>query len=388
MKSKSTGDLALIKKMNSYIIFQCIRKHAPVSRAQISEITGLNKATVSSLVTELIEQELTYEIGPGESSGGRKPVMLLYNNSAGYAIGIDLGVNYIRGVLVDLAGEIVYELYEKLPKQTREIAFDKLCETIEKVKSIAPACRYGIVGIGVGVPGIVDQEGNIVFAPNMKWREVPLKAMLEQHFNLPVVIDNEANVGAQGEQKYGVGKGINNQLYLSVGYGIGSGLILNKELYKGAFGFSGEVGHLSIQFDGKQCSCGNLGCWELYASEKALLEEAKQLGFTQIDDIIAAAEVEHKEVLALLSKIGYYLGIGIVNLTNTFNPESIVIGNELSKLDKWLIPEIQKTVNTRSLTFNREELNIVSSQLKEKSAVLGAAYYAIERFIEQFKAIK
>ena len=110
MKAKSTGDLALIKKMNSYIIFQCIRKHAPVSRAQISELTGLNKATVSSLVTELIELELTYEIGPGESSGGRKPVMLLYNNKAGYAIGIDLGVKDIRGVLVDLAGNIVSEI--------------------------------------------------------------------------------------------------------------------------------------------------------------------------------------------------------------------------------------------------------------------------------------
>lgn len=388
MKAKSTGDLALIKKMNSYIIFQCIRKHAPVSRAQISEITGLNKATVSSLVTELIEQELTYEIGPGESSGGRKPVMLLYNNKAGYAIGIDLGVNYIRGILVDLAGEIVTEVYEKLPKQTRELAFDKLTQTIELLISKSPACPYGIVGIGVGVPGIVDQDGQIVFAPNMKWREVPLKSMLEEKFNLPVFVDNEANVGAQGEQKYGVGKGINNQLYLSVGYGIGSGLILNKELYKGALGFSGEVGHLSIQFDGKQCSCGNLGCWELYASEKALLEEAKVLGIHQMDELIEAAEQGNEAVIAILEKIGYYLGVGIANLTNTFNPESIVIGNQFSRLEKWILPEIKKTVNKRSLNFSHEELNILSSEHKEKSAVFGAAYYAIERFIEQFKAIK
>ena len=222
----------------------------------------------------------------------------------------------------------------------------------------------------------------------MKWREVPLKAILEEKFNLPTVIDNEANVGAQGEQKYGVGKGIKNQLYLSVGYGIGSGLILNKELYKGAFGFSGEVGHLSIEHDGKQCTCGNLGCWELYASEKALLEEAKELGLLQIDDIIVEAEKGNEAVIALLTKMGYYLGVGIANLTNTFNPESIVLGNQFSKLEKWLLPEIKKTVNQRSLNFHREELNILSSKLKEKSAVLGAAYYAIERFFEQFKAIK
>lgn len=387
MKSQATGDLALVKKLNSYIVLHCIRKHAPLSRAQISEQTGLNKATVSNLVMELIEHNLVLEIGPGESSGGRKPVMLLFNENAGYAIGIDLGVNYIRGVLVDLNGNIEQEYYQKLANQKRELAFDALVQSIDMLIKQAPESIYGIVGIGVGAPGIVDQDGTILFAPNMKWREVPLQKMLEGKYDLPIIIDNEANAGAQGEQKYGAGKGIRNQIYLSVGYGIGSGMILDKELYKGTSGFSGELGHLSINFDGKACSCGNVGCWELYASEKALLEEAQQYGFEHLDDLLQAAESGDERVLKLFDKIGYYLGVGIANIINTLNPDSVMIGNRLSRAEKWIMPAIEQTVQQRALSFHREQLQILFAELQEQSAVRGAAYYAIDRFFEQFKAI-
>lgn len=387
MKAKSTGDLALVKKLNSYIVLQCIRKHAPLSRAQISEQTGLNKATVSNLVTELIDHHLVLEIGTGESSGGRKPVLLLFNEKAGHAIGIDLGVNYIRGVLVDLNGNIEHEYYQKLSNQKREIAFDTLVQSIHTLKEQAPQSTFGIVGVGVGVPGIVDQEGTILFAPNMKWREVPLQQMLEEKFGLPVIIDNEANAGAQGEQKYGAGKGISNQIYLSVGYGIGSGMIFNKELYKGTSGFSGEIGHLSIDFNGKECSCGNLGCWELYASEKALLEDASSLGYDNLDELLYEAQHGNEEVIALFEKIGYFLGVGIANIINTLNPDSVMIGNRMSRAEAWIMPAIQNTVHKRALDFQRDQLQILFAELQEHSAVRGAAYYAIDRFFEQFKAI-
>jgi len=387
LKAKSTGDLALVKKLNSYIVLQCIRKYAPLSRAQISEQTGLNKATVSNLVTELIEHNLVIEIGPGESSGGRKPVLLLFNDKAGYAIGIDLGVNYIRSILVDLSGNIVKEYYQKLANQKRELAFDTLVQSIDTLIRQASDSNYGIVGIGVGVPGIVDQNGTILFAPNMNWREVPLKQMLEERFDYPIIIDNEANAGAQGEQKYGAGKGIRNQIYLSVGYGIGSGIILDKELYKGTSGFSGELGHLSIDFNGKKCTCGNLGCWELYASEKTLLEDAAEYGFEHRDELIQAAENGDERVLQLFEKIGYYLGIGIANIINTLNPDSVMIGNRMSRAAQWIMPSIENTVQKRALSFQTEQLQFLFAELQEQSAVRGAAYYAIDRFFEQFKAM-
>ncbi len=380
MKMKTTGDLALIKKINTAIVLEAVLGYAPLSRAQISELTGLNKATVSSLVQDLIDSHLVVENGPGQSSGGRKPVMLLFNGTAGYAIGIDLGVNYIRGLLVDLEGNVIAEQQRSLKQQAVDHVIEQLIACIELLINDAPESSYGIVGIGVGVPGIVDDNGTILFAPNLKWRQVELQRLLEERFNLPVTIDNEANAGAQGEQKYGAGRGIANQIYVSVGIGIGTGIILNKELYKGASGFSGELGHLSIEYDGKACSCGNRGCWELYASENALLESTASLGFENLEELLLAAAAGDERVIAHIRSIGDYLGAGIANIVNVFNPDVVIIGNRMSRAAEWLEPAVQAAVDQRTLSYHRERMRILFAELKEQSAVRGAAYYAISTF--------
>ncbi|MDQ6421193.1 ROK family transcriptional regulator [Paenibacillus sp. LHD-117] len=372
--------------MNTSIVLEAVLKHAPLSRAQISELTGLNKATVSSLVQDLIDAHLVREIGPGESSGGRKPVILLFNEKAGYAVGIDLGVNYIRGILSDLEGGVVAERYRELRPQ-QELPLHLLMDCIDELTKQAPDSPYGIVGIGVGVPGIVDDQGTILFAPNMKLRQVALKRMLQERYGLPVTIDNEANAGAQGEQKYGAGRGIRNQIYVSVGIGIGTGIILNKELFKGASGFSGELGHLSIQFDGKPCSCGNRGCWELYASENSLLEQAAELGFDSLEQLLDAASAGDERVQSLFRKIGSYLGVGVANIVNVFNPDVVIIGNRMSRGAEWLGPAIQEAVDARTLPYHRAQLRILFAELQEHSAVRGAAYYAINEFFAKVKSV-
>lgn len=387
MKPKSTGDLALIKKINTSIVLDSVIQHAPLSRALISEKTGLNKATVSSLVQDLIDNHLVLEIGPGKSSGGRKPTLLLFNEKAGFAIGIDLGVNYIKGILVDLSGNVIVDNYRKLkPKQTEEV-LKTLTEAVEELIQQAPDSEYGIVGIGIGVPGIVDDQGTILFAPNMKWRHVELKRLLEERFKVPVTIDNEANAGAQGEQKYGAGRDIPNQIYVSVGIGIGTGIILNSELFKGSSGFSGELGHLSIQYDGKPCSCGNNGCWELYASENALLEQAAPLGFESLEELLQAAEDGNEQVRKLFFSIGSYLGVGIANIVNVFNPSVVIIGNRMSRASEWLEPGMQATIDQRTLPYHRDLLRILFAELQEQSAVRGAAYYAISEFFTKIKSL-
>lgn len=387
MKVTTTGDLTLIKKINTSIVLEAVLKHAPLSRAQISEITGLNKATVSSLVQDLIDSHLVVENGPGQSSGGRKPVMLLFNGQAGYAVGVDLGVNYIRGVLVDLEGNVSAELQHSLNRQhQREFTLKHLIQCIEDLMSKAPASPYGIIGIGVGVPGIVDDQGTILFAPNMEWKQVELQRMLEERFELPVTIDNEANAGAQGEQKYGAGRGIAHQIYVSVGIGIGTGIILNKELYKGSSGFSGELGHLSIEYGGKPCRCGNEGCWELYASENALLERAEPLGFDKLEDLLEAAEAGDERVRELFYSIGEYLGVGISNIVNVFNPNVVIIGNRMSRAKVWMEEAVQESVARRTLPYHRERLQILFAELQDQSAVRGAAYYAISKFFTKIKS--
>ncbi|GGG17470.1 ROK family protein [Paenibacillus abyssi] len=382
---KKTGDTALIKKINTAVVLDAIIKQAPLSRAKISEQTGLNKATVSSLVQDLIDNHLVLEIGPGQSSGGRKPVMLLFNNTAGYAVGIDLGVNYIRGVLTDLEGSVVAELDKALLRHDTGSVLPELYECIETLIMQAPKSPYGVVGIGMGVPGIVDDHGSILFAPNLEWEHVELEKLLSERFNLPVIIDNEANAGAQGEQKYGAGRGIPHQIYVSVGIGIGTGIILNKELYKGASGFSGELGHLSIELGGKPCRCGNQGCWELYASENALLERAENLGFGDLTGLLRAAESGNEEVAALFRSIGEFLGAGIANIINVFNPDVVIIGNRMSRAEAWIGDAVRETVERRTLPYHRRHMHILFAELGEQSAVRGSAYYAISQFFNRVK---
>ncbi|MFC0330860.1 ROK family protein [Paenibacillus sepulcri] len=382
---KTTGDLALVKKINTAIVLDAVLKNAPLSRAQISEQTGLNKATVSSLVQDLIDAHLVIETGPGESSGGRKPVMLVFRGSAGYAIGIDLGVNYIRGVLTDLEGAVISGRELTLKAHEIEDVLPKLNDCIESLIAAMPESPYGLVGIGIGVPGIVNDQGDILFAPNLAWSHVPMEAIMRERFGVPVTIDNEANAGAQGEQKYGAGRGIADQIYVSVGIGIGTGIILGKELYKGASGFSGELGHLSIEMNGKPCRCGNKGCWELYASENALLEQAEPLGYGDLEALLAAAGRGDEKVIELLRRIGECLGIGIANIVNVFNPEVVIIGNRMSRAREWIGDAVRDAVSRRTLSYHREKLQILFAELSEQSAVRGAAYYAISRFFVKIK---
>jgi len=381
-----TGDQALIKRINTAIVLEFILRGAPLSRAQISEQSGLNKATVSSLVQDLIDGSLVREIGTGKSSGGRKPVMLEFIALSGFAIGIDLGVNYIRGVLTDLRGNIVAERTSSLREIVPEAAIDQLCACIETLIAEAPESPYGIVGIGVGVPGLVDDNGIILFAPNLKWRDVPLQRLLTERFSLPVTIDNEANMGALGEQKFGAGRSISNLIYVSVGIGIGTGLILHKTLYKGASGFSGEMGHLSVEAHGKSCTCGNRGCWEMYASEQALLEQASSLGFEDLEGLLTAAAEGRQDVLALFSGIGEYLGIGIANIVNVFNPDAVIIGNRMSQARPWLENALRQTVTQRALGFHLRKVQILFADLGERSSMLGAAEMAISGFFSRVKA--
>lgn len=381
-----TGDQALIKRINTAIVLEFILRGAPLSRAQISERSGLNKATVSSLVQDLIDNSLVKEIGRGESSGGRKPVMLEFVATAGYAIGMDLGVNYIRGVLTDLRGEVVAERTSSLRRTHPDAAIEQLCDCIEALKGEAPSSPYGVIGIGVGVPGLVDDNGAILFAPNLKWRDVPLQRLLTERFGTSVTIDNEANMGALGEQKHGAGRSINNLVYVSVGIGIGTGLILQKTLFKGATGFSGEMGHLSIEAHGKSCSCGNRGCWEMYASEQALLEQAAALGFEDLESLLAACAEGRQDVLTLFTNVGEYLGIGIVNIVNVFNPDAVVIGNRMSQARPWLEDIIHQTVVQRALRFHLPKVQILFTELGERSAMMGAAEIAIAGFFTRVKA--
>ena len=393
MSKIRTGDQNLVKKINKSIVLQSIENTGPISRAQISKDTGLNKATVSTMVSELIDDNFVNEIGIGKSSGGRKPVMLYFNNYAGYSIGIDLGVNYILAVLTDLKGNIIAEISEQLTRTEVDEITDHVKVIIQRLIDKAPNSSYGIVGIGIGTPGSVNKDGMILFTPYLSFKEVNLKQLIETKFNIPTIIVNEANAGAHGEQVYGVGKNISNLVYASIGIGIGTGIIINDSLYTGSTGISGEMGHLTIETFGKKCRCGNRGCWELYASEGALLQEAKMLNifkeFTTVDLHMIENEAAkgNIEVLQLLNTIGEYIGIGLTNIINTFNPEMIILGNRIARFESWITSSIYQTIDERLSTFHRESIKINFASLGKYSSVLGASSFAISAFLDDNRVV-
>ncbi|WP_159881642.1 ROK family transcriptional regulator [Paenibacillus puerhi] len=427
---KITGDHQLIKKINKYIVLDTIKRHFPLSRADISARTGLNKATVSALVNELIESSFASETGLGESSGGRKPMMLLFNERAGFAIGVDLGVNYILAVLTDLSGTVVKKRRVDIAETGADALTDKLKKTIRKLISQVPSSPYGVIGIGVGVPGLVDDQGSVLSAPNLGWTDVPLQSMLAEEFGVDVVIDNEANAGALGEKEFGAGRHAANLLYISAGIGIGAGIILHDQLYRGVSGFSGEVGHMALAQDGPLCGCGNRGCWETFASEKALLHNARtaieagrpaamQAGLrdtaseadeadeamkgirpsaaassrsvteeaaVSLESLLRQAQRGDPEAQRLFTETGRWLGTGIANLVNVFNPELIIIGNRMSLATDWIKEAVHETLDSRSLAFHRSRTSVAYSQLGQSSSALGAASMAIQRFFSSMKA--
>ncbi|GAA4710539.1 ROK family transcriptional regulator [Brevibacillus fulvus] len=392
---KTTWNQHIVKKNNKALVLQTIIEQAPVSRADVALSLGLNKGTVSSLVNELIHEELVFESGPGESSGGRRPVLLLFNREAAYSIGIDIGVNYLLGLLTDLQGNIIQRAhldYDDLPCQ--EI-IQLVKEMIRSLLAQAPSSPYGVVGIGIGVPGIVDMEGKVLLAPNLGWKNVQLKTEIEREFQLPVIIDNEANAGAYGEMRFGAGKETDNLVYISAGIGIGVGMILQGSLYRGSNGFSGELGHMVIESNGKECRCGSKGCWELYASEQALLKEARSSALLpssgkelSLEKLIQFAHAQDQATIQLFDKIGFYLGIGINNILNGLNPQTVIIGNRLALAHQWLGKPIEQVIRSQTLSFHQEHVQLKFSDLSYYSTALGIAAFSAENFLTQDQSSK
>ncbi|WP_405104419.1 ROK family transcriptional regulator [Paenibacillus sp. FSL K6-1217] len=378
---KVTGDQALVKKINKSIILHTIRMHSPVSRAKVSEMTGLNKATVSNLVAELCGQQLVTEAGPGESSGGRKPLMLHFNEMAGSVIGIELRVKQLKAVLCNLGGGILYERERVLETHDFPYVLGVMQQMISELIATAPPSHYGLVGIGVGVPGMVDEQGVVLFAPNLGWEMVDLRSILESAFAVPVTIDNEANAGAQGELNFGAARDVRHLLYISAGSGIGSGIIIGGELYKGARGYAGETGHMTIEAEGKPCSCGSRGCWELYASEKTYDNPGLSLPARTTTGLVKHALEGQPDTLSHFNSIGEYLGIGVTNLINSFNPELIVIGGALSEAEPWLGEPLRRVVAERTLPYHKQQLEITFSRLGSRGTMIGAGFSAVMHFL-------
>lgn len=380
VKRDITADQQLVKKMNKTVLLNEIIRSYPISRAKLSEVTGLNKSTVSAQIGVLLDEELIFEIGQGHSSGGRRPVMLVFNQQAGFTIGVDLGVKAINAVLTDLKGNVIESLTTEWA-ETDEDAEPKVREAIDALLANMPSSPYGLIGIGVSVPGLINREQEVVFVPNLRPDVTGLKHALENCYDVPVNLENEANAGAYGERRFGAGKDHEEMIFVSLGTGVGTGIILHGELYRGEEGFAGEFGHMSIEYNGPKCTCGNRGCWELYASEKVLWD--KYLPAHTVDTLQQSLQANEASVLNELQKWCFYVGVGLNTVLNVYNPKVIIIQSRVIESHPMVLNMIRTAISSRVYTQADHAFELVPSKLSDHASAIGMASLAIEQFLQR-----
>ena len=402
MASKhKTADQSLVRELNTSLILETLRTHGPLSRASLSSVLGLNRSTVSSVINELFEDNLVMEVGLESSTGGRPGMLLALNPDGGCAVGIEIGVDFISIILTDFTAEILWrERVESHPKEGRDVILGRGEELTEEALRVGEERGMPPMGIGVGLPGLVDvQQGELVFAPNLGWRDVRLRAMWEDRFDLPVFVENEANAAALGEYYFGVAQDVQNLIYLSAGVGLGGGIMINGKLFRGSSGYAGEIGHMTIDPDGLLCGCGKRGCWETLVGPRAIVRRVREKAgdndgiLSRIVDgdnslidvgvVVEAAEAGDEAAKCALREVGEQLGIGIANLVNVFNPELVVLGGALSLASAFLLPSIEEAVQAHMLSQPGEIVDIASSAHGADACVMGAVALVLDDILRQ-----
>lgn len=391
------ADHGLIRKLNTAILLDALRRYAPLSRAELAARSGLNRSTVSSIINNLIEEGFVQETDLQNAKVGRPGMLLVLNPKGGFVVGVELGVDYITVALTDFVAQVLWRECAPSDPQDDQIAIlDRTLNMTQQALDFGQSLGMQPLGIGVGVPGLVDSsQGKLVFAPNLKWHNVPLRLIWSQRFHLPVFVENDANAAALGEYYFGAARGARNFIYLNAGIGMGGGILIDGKLFRGASGYAAEIGHMAIGPDGDLCGCGRRGCWETLVGPRAVLQRVRQelaegLGSSmtamvngRLDEItfqivINAARGGDVAALDALQGVGHNLGIGVANLVNIFNPELIVLGGELNLASQFLLPIIRQSVLDTALHPLREQVQIVSSAHGGDACVLGAVALVLE----------
>jgi N-acetylglucosamine repressor len=404
MDSPSEEKRNILRGKNVFDVLTILQQKSSLSRAELARITQLTPATISNVVAELHKLGIVREHGHGVSQGGRRPIMIELNPESFYLSGIDLGITKIIAVITDLHGNIiarkkrsvdVYSGGNRIIQSMLEAADDCFHEAGSMI------CRK-IVGIGLSVSGLVNMEKGIsIYAPNLPmWKNVPLVKTIEDKFHLPAFIENDARCMALGEARYGSGRSYKNLLCINVGHGIGSGIIINGDLYRGEAYAAGEIGHLTIIPSGPLCQCGNRGCLEVIAGGHAIAAAAIRVlnsgGQTLIREIVkgkinrVTAEIVAKAAAQgdpiardLIIEAAHYIGIGLANALNLLSPEIIIIGGGVALSGDIFFHEIRRTIRKRAFTTMINEPELLLSSLGENASSIGAAALVFEKILEQ-----
>jgi glucokinase-like ROK family protein len=397
-----TGDQSLVREINLSVIMNHLRTNAPISRAALAEATGLNKTTVSSLVNELIERQFVQEVGLTSQNTGRPAVLLKLDPAVGFIVSCEIGVDFILVICADFSPKIIWRYQEHIdPAIGQREILDRAVAIIHQAIEVgSPVCGT-LLGVAVGVHGLVDQAtGKLLFAPNLGWKDMPIRAILQESINAPLFVDNEANIAALGEHYFGAAQGYDEVIYISAtGIGLGGGIVHGGRVFSGVTGVGAEFGHMTMDPDGDLCKCGNQGCWETQVSQQALFRQVWRCVDRELSKlsemtggkrdsltvqlIVEAARDGDTVALNALKIIGRHLGIGIASLVNVLNPELVVLGGLLSLAGEFLMPVIEKELDQRALKWNHEAMKLVLAEHGSDACVMGGVAVVYQAILAQ-----
>lgn len=378
-----------VRKNNRARILEMLLKYGPISRAEMSQISGLTPPAITALANELLAEGLLEECGIETENRmvGRKRMKMNLVHNAQLVIGVEIGVKQILAGLVNLKGEIICKQSISLSCKDPELVIHQVVQLIKLVAQEFPAGR--IIGIGIAATGLIDSDQGIIQnSPNLGWRNIQLRTQLESELSLPVAVDNNVRLMALGENTFlnKLGK-MSRLILIHAGYGIGCGIILNDELYYGHGFGAGELGHTIILPKGPLCSCGKNGCLETLASGRAITSmytQRKKLASDieyhhVLSKMFQAAAEKDEDAIDILSQAGTYMGFGIINLINLFAPDTLILHGSIFQSDVYS-SQIKNTIRTNNYGSS-DLITIKYSQSQDELVIMGAGALAIQKFL-------
>ena len=386
----SRADQTTVRRANLGVVLRHIASNGSCSRADVAAGTGLTRGTVSSLVAELVALDFVRENGEAPAPRGvGRPGVALELSGVMVGIGLEVNVDYVAVSVEDLTGTVRYA--QRVYGDNRGSAPGPVLDRLGSVARAAldRAAEGGLrpIGISVAVPGLVEEaSGTVVVAPNLDWHGIPVADELRQRLGLPVLVENESNLAALAEHWTGAAVGIDDFVCVFGEVGVGGGVVLGGRLFRGTHGFGGEFGHVSVDPNGRRCACGSLGCVETLVGQESIAAAAgiSTDGAMQslTDELVRRAENGSTQVIGALNDAGRWLGIALASTFNVLDLQAVVLGGCFGPLAPWLVDDVRRTLEERSLAARSGSFVVVPSAFGDGAAVRGAAALSLRRALE------
>ncbi|MFG0213981.1 ROK family protein [Brevibacillus porteri] len=384
MKKIVKQDQDVTKQHNKQMILDIIKKQRPISRAEIAKITRMSATSIGRFVSELCEEGLIRETELTSSGVGRKAIMLDIEPGAIYTIGVDMAKKRISFGIMDFSEAIIaqHRMDHKTQDSTPEETAELICIEIEGMLNQTGIPLEKVVGIGMGMPGVINYERGIVqLSTTLGWKDVAFASLIEKRLKIKTVIDNDLKVKILSEYLYGSAKGSNKTALIGIGTGIGSALIINGEVFRGGSNSAGELGHTTLDPNGNLCECGKRGCLQTYIDENSLIMEARRVkDVSDVRQVFAAARNEERWAKEIVSRTALYLGITINNIVCMYNPDTVIVSGDLVENYREIIDLVEEHSDQVIWEPFKGKFRVIPSELKGEAIVMGAGALAMQHF--------